>query len=149
MVSKFYSISLIRWRKIGSAVSGFSFVVQKENGQFHNEVSSRPAFLDVVGSERLSMSNLLGFISYFEYRYSCRLQISYKGDAGKFLPTLFSYSSPRPVAFFNFWVKRAFPAKRNHFPQFRYTFCCSYLTGRLVEQYERNASLNGPGLKIL
>jgi len=115
VVSKFYSISPDPLaKKLAQRYLAFLRWVQKENGQFHNEVSIDRRFLDVVGSERLSMSNLLGFISYFEYRYSCRLQISYKGDAGKISSYSIFLLFASPGSFFNFWVKRAFPAKRNH-----------------------------------
>ncbi|HOA99745.1 MAG TPA: hypothetical protein PLH24_07380 [Candidatus Atribacteria bacterium] len=141
VVSKFYSISPDPLaKKLAQRYLAFLRWVQKENGQFHNEVSIDRRFLDVVGSEDCQCRTFWALSATLNTAIPVDFKLVIREMLEKFLPTLFSYSSPRPVAFLIFGLKELSRQREITFPNLDIPSAVRTLAGRLVEQYERNAS---------
>ncbi|MDK2896188.1 MAG: hypothetical protein PWP04_308 [Candidatus Atribacteria bacterium] len=73
--------------------------VQKQNGQFHNEVSIDRHFSDMVGSEDCQCRTFWTLTATLNTALPRHLKLVIKEMMTKFFPTFYSYSYPRPIAF--------------------------------------------------
>ena len=141
VVAKFYSIYPDPLaKKLAQRYLAFLRWVQKEDGQFHNEVSIDRRFLDVVGSEDCQCRTFWTLSATLNTTIPEDFKSVIKEILEKFLPNLFSYSALRPLAFLILGLRELSRQKENIFSGLDILNTTRTLAERLAEQYERNAS---------